>query len=261
MCRKGKGMEPILLFLYVYMFVLGTCIASFINVVIYRLPLGLNFVEGRSFCPKCHKTLKAYDLIPVFSWFFLRGKCRFCKEPISLRYPAIEFVGGILAVLCFYRYGIDWMTLISFVFSMILLTICMIDYDTMIIPNGLVICCLIVAIVSVPFLDLSLMDRIIGFFIISVPLYIMNLIIPDCFGGGDIKLLAVSGLLMGWINVLIGMFIAVLIAGIYAGYLLLTHRIDRKGHIAFGPYICFGVFVALLYGQELFNWYLSLFGL
>ncbi|MFQ6875644.1 MAG: prepilin peptidase [Coprobacillus cateniformis] len=254
-------MEPIVLFLYVYMFVLGTCIASFINVVIYRLPLGLNFVEGRSFCPKCHKTLKAYDMIPVFSWFLLRGKCRFCKEPISLRYPAIEFVGGVLAVLCFYRYGIDWMTLISFVFSMILLTICMIDYDTMIIPNGLVICCLIVAIVSVPFLDLSLMDRIIGFFIISVPLYIMNLIIPDCFGGGDIKLLAVSGLLMGWINVLIGMFIAVLIAGIYAGYLLLTHRIDRKGHIAFGPYICFGVFVALLYGQELFKWYLSLFGL
>mgnify|MGYP002282989153 FL=1 len=104
MCGKGKGMEPIVLFLYVYMFVLGTCIASFINVVIYRLPLGLNFVEGRSFCPKCHKTLKAYDMIPVFSWFLLRGKCRFCKEPISLRYPAIEFVGGVLAVLCFYRY-------------------------------------------------------------------------------------------------------------------------------------------------------------
>ena len=105
------------------MFILGSCIASFINVLIYRIPRDLDFVNGRSFCPSCHNTLKPYDMIPVFSWLFLKGKCRFCKEPISPRYPLIELCGGLLAMLCFYRYGFTWMTLVSFVLAMILLTI------------------------------------------------------------------------------------------------------------------------------------------
>lgn len=254
-------MEPILILLYVYMFVIGSCVASFINVVIYRVPLGINIAKGRSFCPKCHKTLKPYDMIPVFSWFILGGKCRFCKEPISKRYPIIEFVGGVLGVLCFYHYGIDGMTLISFSLSMVLLAITMIDLDTMTIPNSLVICCVVIAILSIMFHNISMVDRVIGFFIISVPMYVMNLIIPDCFGGGDIKLIAVCGLLLGWVDLLVGMFIAVVIAGVYAGYLMITHKVDKKGHIAFGPYICFGVFVALLYGQNILNFYLGLFGL
>lgn len=254
-------MEPILIFLYVYMFVIGSCIASFINVVIYRVPLGINIAKGRSFCPKCHKTLKPYDMIPVFSWFILGGKCRFCKEPISKRYPIIEFVGGVLGVLCFYHYGIDGMTLISFSLSMVLLAITMIDLDTMTIPNSLVICCVVIAILSIMFHNISMVDRVIGFFIISVPMYVMNLIILDCFGGGDIKLIAVCGLLLGWVDLLVGMFIAVVIAGVYAGYLMITHKVDKKGHIAFGPYVCFGVFVALLYGQNILNFYLGLFGL
>lgn len=254
-------MEPILIFLYVYMFVIGSCVASFINVVIYRVPLGINIAKGRSFCPKCHKTLKPHDMIPVLSWFILGGKCRFCKEPISKRYPIIEFVGGVLGVLCFYHYGIDGMTLISFSLSMVLLAITMIDLDTMTIPNSLVICCVVIAILSIMFHNISMVDRVIGFFIISVPMYVMNLIIPDCFGGGDIKLIAVCGLLLGWVDLLVGMFIAVVIAGVYAGYLMITHKVDKKGHIAFGPYICFGVFVALLYGQNILNFYLGLFGL
>lgn len=254
-------MEPILIFLYVYNFVIGSCVASFINVVIYRVPLGINIAKGRSFCPKCHKTLKPYDMIPVFSWFILGGKCRFCKEPISKRYPIIEFVGGVLGVLCFYHYGINGMTLISFSLSMVLLAITMIDLDTMTIPNSLVICCVVIAILSIMFHNISMVDRAIGFFIISVPMYVMNLIIPDCFGGGDIKLIAVCGLLLGWVDLLVGMFIAVVIAGVYAGYLMITHKVDKKGHIAFGPYICFGVFVALLYGQNILNFYLGLFGL
>ena len=133
------------------MFILGSCIASFINVLIYRIPRDLDFVNGRSFCPSCHNTLKPYDMIPVFSWLFLKGKCRFCKEPISPRYPLIELCGGLLAMLCFYRYGFTWMTLVSFVLAMILLTITMIDFDTMTIPNSLVIACLVVCVLYYPF--------------------------------------------------------------------------------------------------------------
>lgn len=254
-------MESIFIFLYVYMFVVGACITSFINVVIYRLPLGISVAKGRSFCPACHHQLSAIDLIPILSWVTLGGKCRYCQAKIPVRDTFLEVIGGLLGVLCFHHYGMNWMTLISFVFSMILIAITMIDFDTMTIPNSLVIACVIIVIISYPFIEISILERIIGFFIVSLPLYLLNYVIPDCFGGGDIKLLAVCGLLLGWQNLLVGMFIAILTGGSYAGYLLISRKVEKGTHIAFGPYICFGMFLALLYGQSLLNWYLSLFGL
>lgn len=254
-------MEAIFVFLYVYMFILGACIASFMNVVIYRLPLGISVAKGRSFCPSCQHQLHVIDLIPILSYITLGGKCRYCKTKIPVRDTLLEVLGGVLGVLCFYRYGIDWMTLVSFAFAMILVAISMIDLDTMTIPNSLVIACLVVTVISYPFIDISIVDRLIGFFAVSLPLYLMNYVIPDCFGGGDIKLIAVCGLMLGWAHLLVGMFIAIVIAGCYAGYLMLSHKVDRKDHIAFGPYICFGMFLALLYGENLLQWYLGIFGL
>lgn len=253
-------MEAILIFLYVYAFVVGSCIASFINVVIYRVPLSISVVKGRSFCPECHHQLHALDLIPIVSYIFLRGQCRYCHAKIPIRDTLLEVLGGLLGMLCFYRFGFGGMTFLSFAFAMVLLAIAIIDLDTMIIPDGLIICCLILVALSIPLMGVNVFDRMIGFVIMSVPMYLLNLVIPDCFGGGDIKLLAVCGLLMGWKNLLVGMFIAVVMAGSYATYLLITHKVDRKAHIAFGPYICIGVFVALLYGQEILNAYLGLFG-
>lgn len=254
-------MEAILIFLYVYAFVIGCCIASFINVVIYRVPLGISIAKGRSFCPACEHQLNALDLIPIVSYVFLRGKCRYCGSHIPVRDTLLEILGGLLGMLCFYRFGFDWMTIIAFAFAMVMVAISMIDLDTMEIPNGLIIACLIIAVISVAFMNVSILDRSIGFFILSLPLCLLNYIVPDSFGGGDIKLLAVCGLMLGWKYVLVGMFIAVVIAGVYATYLMLSHKVDRKGHIAFGPYICFGMFVVLLYGEPILNWYLSLFGL
>lgn len=254
-------METIFIFLYVYMFVVGACIASFVNVVIYRLPLEISVAKGRSFCPSCQHQLGVLDLIPIVSYICLGGKCRYCKTKIPIRDTLLEVLGGLLGMLCFYRYGIDLMTLISFAFAMVLVAISMIDLDTMTIPNSLIIACFVICVISYPFIDVSIIDRIIGFFAVSLPLYLLNLVIPDCFGGGDIKLLAVCGLMLGWVDLLVGMFIAIVIAGLYAGYLMLSKKVSRKDHIAFGPYICFGMFVALLYGNELLNWYLHLFGL
>lgn len=164
-------------------------------------------------------------------------------------------------MVCFYRYGFDWMTLISFVFSMVLMAISMIDLDTMIIPDRLNVCVLMIAILSMFLLDVPMMDRVIGALAVSVPMFLLNFLIPDCFGGGDIKLLAACGLMLGWKKLLVGMFIAVLLAGVVAIYLMITKKVDRKGHMAFGPYICIGMFVSLLYGYEILGMYLSLFGL
>lgn len=254
-------MEAILILIYVYAFVVGMCIASFMNVVIYRVPLNISVAKGRSFCPSCKHSLNALDLIPIFSYLFLGGKCRYCHAKIPVRDTLLEILGGCLAMVCFYRYGFEWMTLISFALSMVLMAISMIDLDTMIIPDRLNVCVLMIAILSMFLLDVPMMDRVIGALAVSVPMFLLNFLIPDCFGGGDIKLLAACGLMLGWKKLLVGMFIAVLLAGVVAVYLMITKKVDRKGHMAFGPYICIGMFVSLLYGYEILGMYLSLFGL
>lgn len=247
---------------YVYLFVVGVCVASFINVVVYRVPLHISVAKGRSFCPTCHHSLKALDLVPVFSYLFLKGKCRYCQAPISIRYPIVELMGGLLAVLCFYHFGFDWMTLLSFCVFMILLSITLIDFDTMTIPNGLLLALIpLVIVIALLNPQIDWFSRIIGFFIVSLPMYLLDCAIPNCFGGGDIKMMAVCGVLLGWVNTLVAMFISVLICGLIACILLLRKQADRKMHIAFGPYLALGVGAAMLYGEPLLRSYFALFGL
>lgn len=254
-------MDTIIIIMYLYAFIVGMCVASFMNVVIYRVPNHLDFVKGRSFCPNCHETLKPYDMIPVLSWIILKGKCRNCKSDISIRYPIIEFIGGVFAVWIFYHYMFTWDTLLVFALSMILLVISMVDIDTMEIPNGFIISCMICVIISVlihP--EVPILTRLIGMLIVSVPMCLINLIVSDSFGGGDIKLMAVCGFMLGWSNTLLATFIAIILAGTYAIYLIASKKLDKKDHIAFGPYLCVGIFIAVMYGTEIINAYLTLFG-
>lgn len=252
----------IIFVLYGYAFLVGICIASFINVVIWRVPQGISIAKGRSFCPTCQHSLNWKDLFPIVSYICLRGKCRYCGAKIPIRDTIIEMIGGLLAVLCFHHYLFSWDTIVVFSIFMILLAITMIDFDTMMIPNGLIIALIVpFGIMTVLHPELSLMNRGIGILTISVPMYLLTLLIPDCFGGGDIKLIAVSGFLLGWKLVLLAFFISVLIGGGYAVYILLTKKMGKGSHIAFGPYLCIGIMVSLLYGNEIIAWYLSLFGL
>lgn len=254
-------MEELLLLFYFYSFLIGICVASFINVVIWRVPQGLSVAKGRSFCPSCEHQLAWYDLVPVFSYLFLRGRCRYCKAKIPMRDTIIEFLGGCIGVFCFYHYQFTWDTLVVFVLFMILLAITMIDFDTMTIPNGLVLA-MLVPVIAMIFLhpEISLVERVIGFFIISLPMYLLILLIPDCFGGGDVKLIAVGGALLGWKLTLLAGFIAILIGGCYAIYLLIRKKAGKEGHIAFGPYLCIGIVISLLYGNDIISGYLALFG-
>ncbi len=240
-----------------YIWIIGMCTASFINVVIDRIPKKKSVIKGRSSCPTCSHVLGVMDMIPVISYLMLKGKCRYCKTKLSVREPWIELLGGFLAILCFYVYGNHWMSMVSFLFSMILLAISCIDFDTMIIPDRLNLCVLLIGLISTLVSDISLKERLIGMWIVSLPLFLMNLLIPDSFGGGDIKLLICCGFMLGWKNTLVGMIFAVLSAGSYATYLLFTKKRNRKEHIAFGPYICMGMFTALLAGNQIINAYVS----
>lgn len=248
--------------LYFFLFLFGSCIGSFLNVMIYRIPREIPFWKGRSFCTTCGKTIKPYDLIPVISYLFLRGRCRNCKMKISQRYPLVECITGLIALLIFWRFDLTILYPAYFAVSAILVAIAFIDYDTMTIPNGLLIALIIPVGVTV-FLSKQpeLIPRVIGLFAISLPMFLLTLIIPDCFGGGDIKLIAVCGFLLGWQNILLATFIALLLGGTHGVLLILKNKENRKKHFAFGQYISLGVFIAMLYGTTLINGYLEIFHL
>lgn len=237
----------------------GASVFSFLNVVIYRVPRHLSFVNGRSMCPHCGRTLRGIDMVPVLSWIFLRGKCRFCKAPISLRYPLVELAGGIAAFLSVWKYGLSVEAASVFAFLSILTVVAFVDQDTMEIPNGFVAAVLVIAVASmvcVP--EPGIVERIIGFFAVSVPLFLMTVVIPGAFGGGDIKLMAVSGLFLGWKLTLMAFFFAVLGGGIYGIYLLVSGKKERRDHFAFGPFLCVGMTAAVFWGNAVLSWYLGL---
>lgn len=246
--------------LYVFIFVFGSCIGSFLNVVIYRLPRKISFAKGRSHCPSCGMTLHFYDMVPVFSWLFLKGKCRNCKAKISFRYPMIEFLVGILAVLCALRFEFTIRAVVDFFVLCILVCVLFIDLDTYEIPNGLNLLLIIPCIISLfLFKEIVWYERVIGFFVISLPMYLVDKFVPTAFGGGDIKLIAVCGFYLGWKVTLIAMFACILLSGVYVLYLLIAKKIKSGAHIAYGPFLSIGVALSLFYGNEMIELYFDMF--
>ncbi len=246
--------------LYLLVFVFGSVIGSFLNVVIYRVPRHLQFTSGRSFCPACGEKLTVRDLVPFFSYLFLRGSCRHCGEKISGRYPLVEALAGLLAVASLAVYGLSFTTIAAFALIAGLIAIAFIDRDTMEIPNGLVIYLFIPALALCFFLPgVSWLSHAIGFFTVSLPLFLFATIIKGSFGGGDIKMMAACGLALGWQLSLVALFIALLTGGIYGIYMMRSRQNGRKMHFAFGPYLAIGVTVSLLIGQNILNWYLGFF--
>ena len=244
--------------IYIAIFIFGSILGSFYNVVIYRLPRKESIVVGSSHCPSCNTSIKPYDLIPVLSYFILGGKCRSCKKPYSFRYPLIEFLSGILFAFTYHVYGYSWSTLIGIILASILLIITMIDIDTMEIYDAFQVLLFILAIAFITQSNLPLGDHLIGFFIISVPFYVIALI-TNGMGGGDIKLIAMGGLLLGWKATLVAFFIASIIGGMVAILLVLLKQQGRKSLIAFGPYLCLGIYIAFLYGNTIFGWYINFY--
>ena len=241
-------------------FLLGCCIFSFLNVVIYRLPKKMDFVTGRSACPFCGHALGAPDMVPVLGWVFLGGKCRYCKAGISVRYPLVELAGGIAAVLCSYHFGINPRAIIAFLFLCVLTVVSFVDMNTMEIPFSLVIAAALMGVLSVLFFpEISLVERVIGIFCVSVPLYLLTVAVPGAFGGGDIKLMAACGIFLGWKLNLLALFLGVMGGGIYGFWLLAAKRKKRTDHFAFGPFLCLGMAAALFWGEKILDWYLGFF--
>lgn len=243
---------PIIIFTY------GAIFGSFFNVVILRTPKHESLVTQSSHCPKCQAPIKPYDLIPILSYFILRGKCRNCKNPISWRYPLIESITGITFVWVYLVFGFSYQTIIGFVLTSILIIVTVIDLDTMEILDRFQILLFLLALINLLISPLPLFEHLIGFFIISIPFFVIAYITGG-IGGGDIKLIAMAGLLLGYKATLVAFFIASILGGLVALYLLVSKQKERKSLIAFGPYLCIGVFLAYLYGNQIFSWYINFF--
>lgn len=242
----------------ILVFFTGTCVFSFLNVIVYRVPRQMSFIKGFSICPACRHRLGAADLIPVCSYIFLRGKCRYCKTAIGSRDTLIEVLGGVAALLCVWKFENYGTALTVFAFFCVLTVVAFLDIDTMEIADGCHVAIVVIAGISVFTMpDITIPDRIIGAVCVSIPLLLMTLAVAGAFGGGDIKLMAACGLFLGWKMTLVSTALAIFLGGGYGCYLLITKKKDRKDYFAFGPFLCMGMAVGVLYGRLIIDWYLS----
>lgn len=243
-------------------FITGASVFSFLTVVAERVPGKKSFIRGRSNCTACGHELAPWDLVPIFSWLFLLGRCRYCKAKIPLRCLAMEALGGLTALLAVGAAGFTPQGLIHFLFMGMLTLVALVDWDTMEIPNGFVAVILALAVVhTLLYGHPPYVNALIGFFMVSLPMLVITLLIPGAFGGGDIKLMAACGIYLGWKNTLLAFFLAVVGGGIYGAYLLATRKKGKKEHFPFGPFLCVGMGIALLWGEGILKWYLNIFGL
>lgn len=244
--------------LYIVIFLYGIIIGSFLNVCIYRLPKKENIVTTRSHCMNCGYKLEWYDLVPLFSWLALGGRCRKCRAKISVQYPVIEALNGVLYLIVFSCYGVSIETVLYCLLSSALLVLSVIDFRIYEIPFGINI--FIAALGCIRAItDLShWYEYVIGFFAVSLILYLIYFITKGRgIGGGDIKLMAASGLLLGWKCNILAFVLGCIIGSVI--HLLRMKLTKAENVLALGPYLSAGIFISALWGQQLINWYLSLF--
>ena len=246
--------------IFILLFLLGLCVGSFCNVLIYRLPKEEDFVKTPSHCMTCGHNLKWYELIPLFSWLLQGGKCRSCGVKLSVQYPLVEAVNGIMWLVTGLLFRGDWITvgLYCGLFSM-LLVLSVIDWRTFIIPNGINLTILILGVIRLITDRENALTYLIGLVAVSGVFLLLHILTGgNGLGMGDVKLVGAAGLLLGWPK----MILAVLIGSV-AGVII--HSVRMKGgagkKLAFGPYLAAGIWFSALVGGPLITAYLSLFGL
>lgn len=249
---------PLTIIPYIVIFLYGIVIGSFLNVCIFRIPKQESIVKVNSHCMSCGYRLKWYDLIPLFSYLFLGGKCRKCGSKISVQYPIVEALNGGLYLLVFAVCGWSIETLLyCFLFSA-LLALSVIDFRTYEIPLGINLFILALGLVRVITDYANWLDYGIGLLCVSGFLYVLYLVTKGRgIGGGDIKLMAACGLLLGWKLIILAFLLGCIIGSVVH---IARMRITKVDHVlAMGPYLSVGVMIAALWGNQLLQWYFGMF--
>lgn len=246
-------------------FIFGAVIGSFLNVCIYRIPVGESIVHPPSHCPKCGASIHWYQNIPVLSYLILRGRCASCGVRISARYPLVETLSGFLFALVLSRFGFQWATPVYWLFAAALIVITFIDLDHQIIPDVISLPGIVVGFLcsfAVPWLAWT--DSLCGLLVGGGSLYLVAsgyqlLTKKEGMGGGDIKLLAMIGAFIGWKAILPVIFLSSLLGTLVGVPIMLATRADTKLAIPFGPFLAVAALFYLFFGQSVLRWYLGLF--
>lgn len=276
---------------YILSFIFGSAVGSFLNVVIHRVPREQSIVFPNSACPKCSKPIKPYDNIPILSWLVLGGKCRGCSAPISIRYPAVEFLTGMLWVLVFWQTGLSPLLPVGFIFVSVTVALMFIDAEHMILPN----------VITYPFAVFAFAVRILfpmffaGAYFADTALWPMSLMTGypawlvsltgallgaaagggslwlvgelwkrlrgvEAMGLGDVKMMIGFGALLGWRSAILAIFIGAF-AGAVIGMSLIAIKKDKdmQTQIPFGIFLGIGSVAAFFFGDRLVTWYLGYF--
>jgi len=242
---------------------MGLLIGSFLNVCIYRIPKEESIVFPPSHCAKCRTRLKPIDLVPIISYIFCKGKCRYCKEKISLQYPIIELLTGLIFLLSLTKFGLSMDFLFYIILFSILIVISGIDYHHQIIPDSLVLITFVLGIglkltlFSIDGQAIDIINSSSGLLIGGGFLLLVAIVSRGGMGGGDIKLMAALGFWIGWKYTILALLLSFIIGGILSLGLLITKVKSRGEFIPFGPFLVIGFIVTALWGARIFNWYLS----
>ena len=260
--------------MWVFIFLFGLAIGSFLNVCIYRIPRADVSIHSprRSFCPECSEPISFYDNIPVLSYLLLRGKCRDCRALISVLYPLVEIATAVLFLVMYYRFGLTLEFLLALVFVAVLVPIFVIDAQHYIIPNVLIVTGLILGFVIVCAIAYQRADvwyllmRLIGAVAGGMALWLVAVIgsavlRKKAMGGGDIKLMALNGLFLGaWPELAMVIAFSAFSGAVVGTVLIVSGIKDRQSPIPYGPFLAGAAVIVLLWGDTLWRIYLQSVG-
>ncbi len=248
---------------------LGLFVGSFLNVVIWRVPRGESVVHPRSHCPSCDRQLTWYENVPVVSWVVLRGRCRTCRNPVSVRYPLVELLTAAVFGVLGWRFGASWELPAYLYLGAIGVALGAIDLDTRKLPNSIVLPSYGVAAALLGLASLLGHDGAAALRAVAAGAalyafyYALAWIWPRGMGFGDVKLSGVVGMYLGWLSwgaLVVGGFAGFLIGGVTGIALILAGRAGRKTAIPYGPYMLAGALVGVLWGTQIADAYTRVLG-
>ncbi|MEG1528242.1 MAG: prepilin peptidase [Clostridia bacterium] len=252
--------------IYILVGITGACFGSFANVLIYRLPNNMSIVSPDSHCVSCNHPISWYDNLPIISYIILRGRCRYCKAKFSPRYMIVELLTAILFCLALMWFGINYYTIIVCLALVTMLAIFFIDWEHQIIPDSLVIALLVCGIASMFFSNVVWWERLVGFAGCGLILFLIGLLTSkiakkDALGFGDVKLVAVCGLLVGYKAGLLAIFMASVFAGIYLLFIKIVKKQSIDKPFGFAPFLTLAFAICMFFGDIIVKWYFGLFAI
>lgn len=253
-------MNLLTVLIYIIILLYGIVIGSFVNVCIYRIPLKEDIVKERSHCMSCGHILQWYELIPLVSYVVQKGKCRECGTKLSVQYPLIEGLNGVLYVVVAVINGLNVDSLLYCLLISALITLSVIDWRTYEIPIGINIFILTLGLIMTVLHYGDWLNHVIGFLAVSVFIYIIILATKGRgMGGGDMKLMAAAGLMLGWKEIILAFILGCILGSVIHVIRMKVSKAERT--LAFGPYLSLGILITVLFGQPILSWYLGMLGL